>query len=87
LSDVDKALAAYDIQKRRVELYRTGVLTKVTDIQTMTEVSLKAGESSTLELLDAIRTRRDTLAGFYQTIFDYQMSLLDLELATATPLP
>ena len=52
----------------------------------MTEVSLKAGESSTLELLDAIRTRRDTLAGFYQTIFDYQSALLDLELATATPI-
>ena len=86
ISDVDKALAAFNIQKRRVDLYKTGVLTKVTDIQTMTEVSLKAGESSTLELLDAIRTRRDTLAGFYQTIFDYQSALLDLELATATPI-
>ena len=87
LSDVDKAVIAFEIQKRRIELYRTGVLTKVTDIERLTEFSLKAGESSTLELLDAIRTRRDTLAGFYQTIFDYQMSLLDLELATATPLP
>ena len=26
LSDVDKALVAFEIQKRRVELYRTGVL-------------------------------------------------------------
>jgi len=86
LSDVDKALVAFDMQKRRVELYRTGVLTKVQDIQNLTEVALKAGESSTLELLDAIRTRRDTLASYYQTLFDYQMSLLDLELATATPL-
>ena len=86
LSDVDKALVAFEIQKRRVELYRTGVLTKVEDIQRLTEFSLKAGESSTLELLDAIRTRRETLAGFYQTLFDYQVSLLDLELATATPL-
>jgi outer membrane protein TolC len=74
------------MQKRRVELYRTGVLTKVDDIQHLTEVALKAGESSTLELLDAIRTRRDTLASYYQTLFDYEMSLLDLELATATPL-
>ena len=86
LSDVDKALVAFNIQKRRVELYRTGVLRKVDDIQRLTEFSLKAGESSTLELLDAIRTRRETLAGFYQTLFDYQASLLDLELATATPL-
>ena len=86
LSDVDKALVAFEIQKRRVELYRTGVLAKVDDIQRLTEFSLKAGESSTLELLDAIRTRRETLAGFYQTLFDYQVSLLDLELATATPL-
>jgi cobalt-zinc-cadmium efflux system outer membrane protein len=86
LSDVDKALVAFDMQKRRVELYRTGVLTKVQDIQNLTEVALKAGESSTLELLDAIRTRRDTLASYYQTLFDYEMSLLDLELATATPL-
>ena len=86
LSDVDKALVAFEIQKRRVELYRTGVLTKVNEIQNLTEFSLKAGESSTLELLDAIRTRRETLASFYQTLFDYQVSLLDLELATATPL-
>jgi len=86
LSDVDKALVAFEMQKRRVDLYRTGVITKVNDIQNMTQIALKAGESSTLDLLDAIRTRRDTLAGFYQTLFDYQMSLLDLELATATPL-
>jgi cobalt-zinc-cadmium efflux system outer membrane protein len=86
LSDVDKAIFAFNIQKRRVELYRTGVLTKVNDIQTSTEYALKIGESSTLELLDAIRTRRDTLAGFYQTVFDYYSSLLDLELATATPI-
>jgi cobalt-zinc-cadmium efflux system outer membrane protein len=86
VSDVDKALVAFEIQKRRVELYRSGVLTKVNEIQSLTEFSLKAGESSTIELLDAIRTRRETLAGFYQTLFDYQSSLLDLELATATPL-
>jgi cobalt-zinc-cadmium efflux system outer membrane protein len=86
LGDVDKALVAFEIQKRRVELYRTGVLAKVDEIQNLTEFSLKAGEGSTLELLDAIRTRRETLAAYYQTLFDYQMSLLDLELATATPL-
>ena len=86
LSDVDKALVAFEKQKHRVDLYRTGVITKVNDIQNMTQIALKAGESSTLDLLDAIRTRRDTLAAFYQTLFDYQMSLLDLELATATPL-
>ena len=86
VSDVDKALIAFEIQKRRVELYRTGVLKQVDDIQSLTEFSLRAGESSTLELLDAIRTRRETLAGYYQTLFDYQVSLLDLELATATPL-
>ena len=85
-SDVDKALVAFQMQKRRVDLYRTGVITKVNDIQNMTQIALQAGESSTLDLLDAIRTRRDTLAGFYQTLFDYQMSLLDVELATATPL-
>jgi cobalt-zinc-cadmium efflux system outer membrane protein len=86
LSDVDKALVAFEKQRHRVDLYRTGVITKVNDIQNKTQIALQAGESSTLELLDAIRTRRDTLASFYQTLFDYQMSLLDLELATATPL-
>ncbi len=86
VSDVDKALNAFEIQKRRVDLYRTGVLTKVDDILNLTEFSLKAGESSTLDLLDAIRTRRETLAAYYQTLFDYQSSLLDLELAAATPL-
>ena len=86
IGDVDKAFIAFQMQKRRVDLYRTGVLTKVNDIQNLTEYSLKAGESSILDLLDAIRTRRDTLAAFYQALFDYQSALLDLELATATPI-
>lgn len=86
LSDVDKGLAAFEIQRKRVQLYLTGVLTKVDEIQTLTEFSLKSGESTILDLLDAIRTRRETLAAYYQTLFDYQSSLLDLELATATPL-
>lgn len=87
LGDVDKALIAINMQKRRVELFRSGVLTKVTEIQTATQYAVKAGENSTLELLDAVRTRRETLAAFYGAIFDYQSALLDLELATATPLP
>ena len=87
LSDVDKALIAVNVQKHRVDLYKSGVLTKVTNIQNATQEALKAGENSTLDLLDAIRTRRETLADFYQAIFDYQSALLDLELATATTLP
>ena len=59
LSDVDKGLVAFQFQKRRVDLYRTGVITKVNSIQDLTEYSLKAGESSVLDLLDAIRTRRE----------------------------
>jgi len=76
-----------NVQKHRVDLYKSGVLTKVTRIQNATQEALKAGENSTLDLLDAIRTRRETLADFYQAIFDYQSALLDLELATATTLP
>lgn len=86
LSDVDKAMASFEAQKRRVELYNSGVLSKVEEIQNLTEFSFKAGESSVLDLLDAIRTRRETLANYYQTLADYQTALLDLELATATPL-
>ena len=86
LSDVDKAMASLEAQKRRVELYNSGVLSKVEEIQSLTEFSFKAGESSVLDLLDAIRTRRETLANYYQTLADYQTALLDLELATATPL-
>ncbi|HXU09832.1 MAG TPA: TolC family protein, partial [Blastocatellia bacterium] len=86
LSDVDKAMASFEAQKRRVELYNSGVLSKVEEIQSLTEFSFKAGESSVLDLLDAIRTRRETLANYYQTLSDYQTALLDLELATATPL-
>ena len=86
-SDVDKAVIAVNLQRRRVDLFKNGVLKKVTDIQTSSEAALKAGENSVLELLDSIRTRRETLAAFYQAIFDYQSALLDVELATATPLP
>lgn len=86
LSDVEKALASFESQKSRVELYQTGVLTKVDEIQNLTDFSFKAGEGTVLDLLDAIRTRRETLASYYQALFDYENALLDLELATATPL-
>jgi len=86
LSDVEKALASFESQKSRVELYRTGVLTKVDEIQNLTDFSFKAGEGTVLDLLDAIRTRRETLASYNQALFDYENALLDLELATATPL-
>src|SRR5262249_13572315 len=86
LSDVEKAHASFQSQKSRVELYRTGVLTKVDEIQNLTDFSFKAGEGTVLDLLDAIRTRRETLASYYQALFDYENALLDLELATATPL-
>jgi outer membrane protein TolC len=79
-------MASFEAQKRRVELYNSGVLSKVEEIQSLTEFSFKAGESSVLDLLDAIGTRRETLANYYQTLADYQTALLDLELATATPL-
>ena len=74
------------LRSGRVQLYNSGVLSKVEEIQSLTEFSFKAGESSVLDLLDAIRTRRETLANYYQTLADYQTALLDLELATATPL-
>ncbi|MFQ5737408.1 MAG: TolC family protein [Acidobacteriota bacterium] len=86
LSDVDKALALFEIQKERVETYRSGVLSRLDEIQKLTEDSYQAGEASVLDLLDAVRTRRETQSGYYDTLFDYQMSLLDLELATATTL-
>lgn len=86
LSDTDKAFASFEIQKQRVEAYRTGVLTKADEIQDLSEFSYRSGEASILDLLDAIRTRRETLSSYYQTLFDYQMSLLDLELATASQL-
>jgi cobalt-zinc-cadmium efflux system outer membrane protein len=86
LSDVEKAFASFESQKSRVELYRTGVLTKVDEIQNLTDFSFKAGEGTVLDLLDAVRTRRETLASYYQALFDYQTALLDLEMATATPL-
>ena len=86
LSDVEKALASFESQKSRVELYRTGVLTKVEEIQNLTDFSFRSGEGTVLDLLDAVRTHRETLGNYYQALFDYQTALLDLELATATPL-
>lgn len=82
--DVDRALSGFEIQKQRVEAYRSGILTRIDEIQTLTEESYKAGEASVLDLLDAVRTRRETQSSYYDTLFDYVGSLLDLELATAT---
>jgi len=58
----------------------------VEEIQNLTDFSFKSGEGTVLDLLDAVRTHRETLGNYYQALFDYQTALLDLELATATPL-
>lgn len=84
VGDVDKALIQLQLQRQRVEAYRSGVMAGIDQIQTLTEESYRAGESSLLDLLDAVRTHRDTESAYYETLFDYQMAVLDLELASAT---
>jgi cobalt-zinc-cadmium efflux system outer membrane protein len=86
-TDVDKAYQGYLTASRALALYNDANLKQVADVRSVTAYTYERGAVSLLELLDAERLTRQTLAAYNQARAAYQLALFQLEQATGVPLP
>jgi cobalt-zinc-cadmium efflux system outer membrane protein len=86
-TDVDKAYQGYLTASRALALYNDANLKQVADVRSVTAYTYERGAVSLLELLDAERMTRQTLAAYNQARAAYQLALFQLEHATGVPLP
>lgn len=86
-TDVDKAYQGYLTASRALTLYNDSNLKQVADVRNVTAYTYQRGAVSLLELLDAERQARQTLAAYNQARAAYQLALFQLEQATGVPLP
>jgi outer membrane protein, heavy metal efflux system len=86
-TDVDKAYQGYLTASRALALYNDANLKQVADVRSVTAYTYERGAVSLLELLDAERMTRQTLAAYNQARAAYQLALFQLEQATGAPLP
>src|SRR5437867_1890180 len=86
LTDVEKAYRAYESARRVMDLYNSENLAQVEKLRTISNISFKEGAASLFEVLDAQRTYNQSMVAYNQAKSDYQLSLWQLEQATARQL-
>jgi cobalt-zinc-cadmium efflux system outer membrane protein len=79
--EVETAFRAYESARDQVVLFRDQLLRQADESQTIVMSAYREGAVDLLPVLDAQRTRAEIKQQYYQTLFDYRASLLDLELA------
>jgi len=84
LTDVEKALTAYNVSREKLRLFTGGALRTAADVRHIEEIAYRDGAKGLLDYLDAQRTYNQTLVDYNQARFDFLMSLYQLELATGT---
>jgi outer membrane protein, heavy metal efflux system len=84
LSEVEIAYEALESSRQQVETFRNELLGQAEESRTITLAAYEEGGIELLPVLDAQRTRADVRQQYFKTLFDYQASLIDLELAVGT---
>jgi outer membrane protein, heavy metal efflux system len=82
--DVVSALAEYDAQRKLVERYRSGLLTKVDAGVAAVQYAYARGAASLLEVLDAVRAQQDVRTEYLTALHDYWVSVYALDAAAGS---
>jgi outer membrane protein, heavy metal efflux system len=82
--DVVSALAEYDAQRKLVERYRAGLLTKVDAGVAAVQYAYSRGAASLLEVLDAVRAQLDVRTEYLTALHDYWVSVYALDAAAGS---
>lgn len=80
-TEVSQALINYQVVRKQVNQFRTGMLTEAKRVLDGKIYSYRRGETSLLEVLNAQRTYNDVQQSYYQTLNSYASSLIELERA------
>ena len=84
LAEVDAAYRAYETAREQVKAYEAGLLQQADESREIQLAAYQEGATELITLIEAQRTRTEVRANYYRAIFDYHVSIFQLELATGT---
>lgn len=83
--DVQQAINGVDVSRARVEYMERESLTNAQQTREIILASYRAGAVTLIDFLDAQRAYRDTVRSYNRAVFDYRVSLFQLETAVGAP--
>jgi cobalt-zinc-cadmium efflux system outer membrane protein len=81
IAEVDAAYEAFQTARQQVQTFRDELLNQADESQSIALAAYEEGATPLLSVLEAQRTRAEVRQQYFQTLFDYQLSLSELELA------
>lgn len=81
LAQVEAAYAALQTSRELVETFQAELLRQADESRSITLDAYEEGGIELLPVLEAQRTRTDVRQQYFKTLFDYQASIVELELA------
>jgi cobalt-zinc-cadmium efflux system outer membrane protein len=86
LAEVESAYASFQTSRGQVQTFRNELLEQAEDSRSIALAAYEEGATPLLPVLEAQRTRAEVRQQYFRTLFDYQTSLVDLELAVGKDL-
>lgn len=86
LADLDQAYSRYQIAKRQVQTFESGLMKEAENAMKVAEAAYRFGERGILDYLDAQRVLRTTRVDFLNARYELQAALIEIERLRATPL-
>jgi len=81
IAEVDAAYESFQTARQQVQTFRDELLNQADESRAIALAAYEEGATPLLSVLEAQRTRAELRQQYFQTIFDYQLSLSELELA------
>jgi cobalt-zinc-cadmium efflux system outer membrane protein len=81
LADVESAYAAFQTARDQVQTFRDELLNQADESRSIALAAYEEGAAELVSVLEAQRTRAEVRKQYFRTLFDYQVSLSELELA------
>ena len=86
IAEVDAAYEAFDTARGQVQIFRNEVLNQADESRSIALAAYEEGATPLLSVLEAQRTRAEVRQQYFKTLFDYQVSISELELAVGKDL-
>lgn len=87
LAELDQAYGRYQIAKRQVQTFESGLMKEAENAMKVAEAAYRFGERGILDYLDAQRVLRNTRVDFLNARYELQAALIEIERLRATPFP
>lgn len=84
LAEVETAYRAYETAREQVRAYEAGLLKQADESREIQLAAYQEGATELITLIEAQKTRTEVRANYHRAIFDYYVSIFQLELATGT---